>query len=598
MATVMQAAPHGAAAEPARNAPCPCGSGEKYKRCCGAAGAPRIAAANAPASTPAGANLGPVAARPLLARGIQLLRAGKAGAAVPLLTAAIEAGGAPFEAYHALGTALTATGRFADASAILAHAVSLQPSSAAALWDLGAAYDHQNLHEQAIKAYQRAVALAPHLADVQLRLGQILAMYSRNEEASASLDRAAEAKSDTPEARLYRSDAALLRGDIAAAEAWAREAVALAPQNAAANGGLAGILISQGRFDEAAQCFEAALRLQPRTGKFWLGLAQCRKYSPADAAIVPRMASMLQRDDLPDHERMVLHFANGKVLEDCGEYPAAMAQYDAANALRARFQSFDRAALEALVSQAIAIYTPEFLAAHAAHGASNDKPVFIVGMYRSGTTLVEQILSCHPAVAAGGELTVWHPTELDPDPATGISDPQRRDAAIRKYQSALNRIGPEAARVTDKLPANLFRLGAIHAMLPRARIIHCQRDPIDTCLSIYTTHFANQLPFAARRDDLAFYYRQYARMMAHWRAVLPPDVFMEVSYEQLIGDREAQTRRLIGFTGIAWDEACLRPEQNDRPISTASAWQARQPIYATSVARWRRFEGPAAWWAQ
>jgi tetratricopeptide (TPR) repeat protein len=524
----------------------------------------------------------------MFVRGEQLLRSGQAAAAVPLLLATIEAAPAAFEPHHALGTALMQIGRFADAAAVLAQAVALRPTSAAAFWDLGAAYDQQDAHAQAIEAYQRAVALSPRLGEVHLRLGQLYAQYSRHAEASASFDRAADAQPKTTEARLYRSDAALLRGDMAAAEDWARKAVALAPGNAAAHGGLAGILYNQGRFDDAAACFELALRLDPTCGKFWHGLAQCRKYTAPDDPLRDRMGAALHRTDLADPERMVIHFALGKVLEDGGDFPRALEHFDAANALRGRGLNFNRAALAAVVDRAIATFTPEYFAQHAASGTLDETPLFIVGMYRSGTTLVEQILSSHPRIAGGGELTVWAPMELeqaaggDPDAAAGTE-------AAAKYLGVLAQIGPHAARVTDKLPPNVFRLGEIHALLPRARIIHCRRDPIDTCLSIYTTHFGPRLPFAARREDLAFYYRQYARMMAHWRSVLPPEVFLEVEYEQLIADREAQTRRLIAFAGVDWDERCLRPDRNTRAIGTASAWQARQPVYATSVQRWHNY---------
>jgi hypothetical protein len=230
------------------------------------------------------------------------------------------------------------------------------------------------------------------------------------------------------------------------------------------------------------------------------------------------------------------------------------------------------------------------MASHAASGKPDQKPLFIVGMYRSGTTLVEQIVSSHPAIAAGGELTVWTPMELEIDPMTGDFDPARARSAIERYLSVLQTIGPSAARVTDKLPFNFFRLGAIHALMPNARIIHCRRDPIDTCLSIYTNLFKSRVSFAARKDDLVFVYQQYLRMMDHWRKVLPPEIFLDVQYERLIADREAETRRLIAFTGLDWDDSCLRPEQNERSINTASAWQARQPVYASSMQRWRHYE--------
>jgi tetratricopeptide (TPR) repeat protein len=472
----------------------------------------------------------------------------------------------------------------------LLRATALRPSSAEAFADLGAAYDRQNLHEQAIRAYRKSVELKPNLGHVQYRLGQLYALYSRAAEAADCFDRAADIRRNTTDARLYRSDAQLLRGDITGAEQWARKAVALEPASSAANGTLGGVLYAQGRFDEAAACFEAALRIDPKLAKCWDGLAHCRKFSSADSEILERMGNVLRRGDLHDAERMTIHFAMGKINDDCAAYGTAMEHFDAANRLRARDLRFDRAGLAAEVARNTELFTPGFLASHAATGSADPRPLFIVGMYRSGTTLVEQILSSHHQIAAGGELTVWTPSDLDIDVATGDFNADRTQAAIARYLSVLDRIGPDAARVTDKLPFNFLRLGAIHSLLPRARIIHCQRDPIDTCLSIYTTLFSSPIPYAARKADLVFCYQQYLRAMHHWRKMLPAGTLLEVQYERLIADRERETRRLISFTGLEWDENCLRPEQNKRAVGTSSAWQVRQPVYTTSMQRWRRYE--------
>jgi len=523
-------------------------------------------------------------------KGVQLLRSGQTAAAIASLRAAIEADDKHFDAHHALGSAFAQNGQFADASAVLLRAVALRPNVAAAHRDLGAAYDCQNLHEQAIIAYRKAVELAPKLGDVHHRLGELYLMYSRKAEASDCFDRAAETMQNPTIAHLYRSDARLHRGDIPAAEQLAHKAVALDPANSAAHGTVAGLLYIQGRFDEAASSFEAALQLNPKAAKCWDGLVRCRKYSTAENSILHRMRAALQRRDLHDTERMTINFAIGKVYDDCGDYAHAMQHFDIANRIRAKDLLFDRAGFAAEIDRNIARFTPEFMTRNAASGSPDPRPLFIVGMPRSGTTLVEQIVSSHPDIEAGGELTVWAPTDIEPDPATGEFDPDRAQAAIAKYLAVLHQIEPSAARITDKLPFNLFRLGAIHALMPHARIIHCQRDPIDTCLSIYTNLFSSRLPFAARKDDLVFCYQQYLRMMDYWRKNLPPDIFMEVQYERLVADRETQTRRLIAHTGLEWNESCLQPEANTRSISTSSAWQARQPVYATSVQRWRRYE--------
>ncbi|HEX4157737.1 MAG TPA: sulfotransferase [Rhizomicrobium sp.] len=532
----------------------------------------------------------PQAARIHFQRGLEALKSGRTSDAIPFLNAAIRSDPKYFEAHHALGSALLHIGRFVDASSVLLRALTLRPDSGAAWRDIATSYDRQNLHEPAIEAYRRASELAPQSGDVLLRLAQLYTSYSRMDEASDCYERAAAIKPDTTQARLYHSDARLLVGDIPGAEEWARKAVALAPESSAAHATLAGLCYAQGRFDEAAVSFEEALGLNPIEGRCWIGLADCRKYSAGDGSIVARMRAVLQRGDLNDFNRMAVHFALGKIYDDCGDYAHAMEQFDAANAARGRDLKFDRAGFAAMIDQTIRRYTREFIASAAATGTPDSRPLFIVGMYRSGTTLVEQILSSHPDIAAGGELTVWTPGDIEVDSRTAEFDPERSRSAVAKYLSVLQKKGPAAARVTDKLPFNCLRLGAIHALMPSARIIHCRRDPVDTCLSIYSNLLKSRVTFAARKDDLAFCYQQYLRLMDHWRKVLPADVFTEVDYERLIADRETETRRVVAFTGLDWNDLCLRPEHNRRAIDTASAWQARQPVYKTSMQRWRNYE--------
>jgi hypothetical protein len=217
--------------------------------------------------------------------------------------------------------------------------------------------------------------------------------------------------------------------------------------------------------------------------------------------------------------------------------------------------------------------------------------VLIVGMPRSGTTLVEQILASHPDIAAAGELDFW-PRRLDHVRRRRIS---RLDAAaerdiVRDYPALLRTYSPGARRVTDKMPFNFLFLGHIHRLFPNARIIHCRRLPVDTALSIYLTRFAGLHDFTASREDIVRYYQEYRRLMAHWRAVLPPDRFLDIDYEDLVADPDSVSRRMVAFCGLEWDDACRDSHKTDRPIVTASVWQARQPVYRSSAERWRRYE--------
>lgn len=275
--------------------------------------------------------------------------------------------------------------------------------------------------------------------------------------------------------------------------------------------------------------------------------------------------------------------ACGKILDDLGDYAEAAAHLEAANRLDYTFRKLDRVAL--VKRRLIAASPTGFSGARPDFALPDETPVLIVGMPRSGTTLVEQILSSHPAVAAGGELNYWG------DVGGALLGEDESEEVARRlsadYLTLLRRISPDAARVTDKLPSNCERLGLIRQVLPRAFVVHCRRHPVDTCWSIFTTHFRSRL---AHRGDLVFYYRQYERILQHWWKVLPSGRQFEVDYEVLVTDPKPLVRQLVAFCGLEWHEACLAPHHNRRPVTTASVWQARQPIYRGSVARWRHYE--------
>jgi hypothetical protein len=209
---------------------------------------------------------------------------------------------------------------------------------------------------------------------------------------------------------------------------------------------------------------------------------------------------------------------------------------------------------------------------------------------RSGSTLTEQILSSHPDVAAGGELEFWASRDAPRQDTFGITaTPEATRRLAEDYLTTLRAFGKDAKRVSDKALNNFLLLGIIHRVFPNATLIHCRRHPIDNAFSLFTTNFGTNFDFVATRSDIVFYFRQYQRLMAHWRNVLPADRLIEVDYEALVADPEPQARRLIAACGLEWNDACLAPHRNTRTINTASLWQARQPIYRTSVERWRRY---------
>jgi Sulfotransferase family/Tetratricopeptide repeat len=370
-----------------------------------------------------------------------------------------------------------------------------------------------------------------------------------------------------------------------------RQAIALDPASDRLHVALGDVFAMNGHFDEAIAAFDRALALNPLLAVAHLAAVQAKKCTEADRPRLDRMLAALDSPGIDDTQRASLHFAIGKMLDDRAEYRLAIWHFDQANEIRRRTARFEGRSLAEHVDRLVARYTPDFFAANETFGVRDETPLLIVGMPRSGTTLVEQIVSSHPAVAAGGELRFWIKRATPPGivEATYLSA-EAGHGLSREYLALLRGIGPRAARVTDKAPFNHLRLGLVHLLLPETRIIHCRRHPVDTCLSIYFTLFKGRMDFAGAKADLVFAYRQYARLMEHWRAVFPRERFIELEYEDLIADREAVTRRLIAFTGLDWDDACLMPERNQRAVRTASVWQAREPVYTTSVARWRRYK--------
>ncbi|MGB2607085.1 MAG: sulfotransferase, partial [Candidatus Sulfotelmatobacter sp.] len=381
-----------------------------------------------------------------------------------------------------------------------------------------------------------------------------------------------------------------------------RETLVADPRNAMAYDLLGNLLTEFGRFDEARACFERAIAIAPLLAGSYYDLVRCRPVTNHDDGLLQQMEAALATPGLEAGQRLRLHLAIGKAAEDLGDYGLAMQHFDAADAVRRGSASFDSAAFSIEVDRLIARCTPEFIARAPELGSSDATPELIIGMPRSGTTLVEQIVSVHPEVEAGGELhfwnqrgSEWHRAGLTGNDAAGNATPENlvpeflTKAAV-DYLGVLRAIAPTAARVTDKMPFNFLWAGLIHVAFPRAIIIHCRRDAVDTALSIHQTHFHPSLAFPTGGAELVGYFRSYQRLIDHWRSVLPADRFLEVDYEDLTRAPEPVIRRIIAACGLAWNDACLRPESNPRAVNTPSKWQARQPIYRTSIARWRRYE--------
>ena len=530
---------------------------------------------------------------PLLALATQLLRAGRpADAIAPLRDAALLQPSDPI-IQHDLGLACLEVGRIPDAIAALQRAVASNPRYTDAYFRMGIALEKLGDIGGAIVAYDRATGLLPSLTEAWYRAGALVYTLGHRDEAIGCFRRAAATGGKTSFGRLGNARALLTEDRNQEAELVLRKTLALDPSNAMAHDLLGNLLSEFGRFDEARECFERAIAIAPLLAGSYYDLVRSRRVTSSDNdnGLVQRMEAALATPGLEAAQRLRLHLAIGKAADDLGDYALAMQHFDAADAVRRGSAAFDSAAFSIEIDRLIARCTPELMARAHQVGSADATPVLILGMPRSGTTLVEQIVSMHPEVGAGGELNFWNErgAAWHRSAVAGNETPFLSTAAA-DYLRVLRAIGPKAARVTDKMPFNFLWAGLIHLAFPRAIIIHCRRTAVDTALSIHQTHFHPGLAFPTGGAELVAYFRSYQRLTDHWRSVLPADRFIEVDYQNLTSAPDPVIRRIIAACGLAWNDACLRPESNPRAVKTPSKWQTRQPIYRTSVARWRRYE--------
>ena len=352
-------------------------------------------------------------------------------------------------------------------------------------------------------------------------------------------------------------------------------------------------LIALGRLDAAAAALDRVIEKTPQDGAAWYNRSTLRKQTP-ERNHVDALRTQLAKTPAASPMQVPLNFALAKELEDLGEHAASFAALRKGADARRRGLSYrveDDLATMRLIAEA---FDADFFArTHAGH--DDARPLFIVGLPRSGTTLVDRILSSHPAITSRGEtsdlaMALMHCA----GPASGKAELVRKSTTLDFRTLGLRYCGhlaeTPALRQIDKTPFNFLYLGLIAAAMPQARIVHLRRNPMDACYAMYKTLFQMAYPFSYDLDDLARYWLGYDALMAHWRRVLPADRFLEIDYEALVDDQDAVSRQLVAHAGLDWDDACLRFEHNPQPTLTASAAQVRQPIYRSSVELWRRYE--------
>ena len=558
--------------------------------------------------------------------GIILQEAGKLEESQLSLARAVAMAPDSPQGHNNLGNTLMKLKRLEPARAHYAAAIQLDPNYAEAHSNLSVALGDLGEFEAALRSASLAVELDPRLADAYINAALIEGRLGRHEAQLRWLDGVLAFAPSHVAALVTRADAlrqverfddalattsmalaiAPEDGDVFNAHGLALAAVGRSDEALAAfdrAGGLsadpgvplnnrATLLMELGRSGEALAALDHVVATRPDFATAWFNRVDLKTFA-ADDPDVPAMERLLASGGVRPHaDRICLHFALGKACLDFDDGARAFAHLAEGNRLKRMTIAYDGAVTAAWMARIAEVFDADLIGAKAGAGALSEVPIFVIGMPRSGTSLVEQLLASHPGVHGAGELP-WLRHAIGragvyPDGAADL-DPSRLRAMASDYLARLTPEAPRAARIVDKLPSNFLYAGMIHLMLPNARIIHCRRDPIDTCLSCYAKLFRAEQPFAYDLEELGAFHRAYQRLMAHWRAVLPAGVMLEVDHEAVVADLETEARRLIDFCGLEWDERVLRYYETERAVRTASHRQVRQPIDPSRVGRGRRF---------
>ena len=488
-------------------------------------------------------------------------------------------------AHNSLGNLLQERDRWQEAIACYEAALAHDPRYASAYFNLGRALLHMNDLVRAEHCLRQAAALAPGDAQVRARLARALVELGRQEEALAETLRSIELDPGSAE---IRNDAGVVRSTV-------------------------------GDFDAAREAFRTALALDPGFAKAALNLAKSKRFTGERDEDEDRIRAAAEHGAADRATQRDLHLALGKVHDDRGEWEAAFAHYERANRPFAEAAARQADEWLALMDRMRAVFDADWFAARPPAAEADATPVFVVGMPRSGTTLVEQCLAAHPAAHGGGELSAILRLTAEAGARAGaVADPLRTGvpsvnavtrpgaagaypecvralaaadlAALgRRYLDHLRTIAPEAARVTDKLPGNYLHLGFIATILPGAKIVHCRRDPLDNAISLYFTDFMVGHEYSNDLRTIGRQIRGMRALMAHWEAVLG-ERLLTLDYEAVVADPEPLVRRMVAHVGLDWDDACLSPHEVAGTVRTASAWQVRQPVYRRSAGRARAYD--------
>ena len=500
-------------------------------------------------------------------------------------------------AAHFLGLLLHQTGRSDDGLALLEQSVRLLPNNPDFLNNLGTVMRDLGRVAAGADCFRKAVAIRPDQLAARDNLGSALKQLGQFDGAEEIYRGTIGRNPFHVRARIGLAETLQEAGRLDDALGVFREALTIRPRDADLLHGLGVGLMEKGKLDDAADLFRQALAVDPGMARAWLMLTQVKRQKERDPELAG-MEAQHARAPAGSLERMQLSFGLGKANDDLKDYPRAFDYFAEGNAIRRKGIDYDAERTRAEFEAMKATFNAGFFEKHKPGSIADDTPIFVVGMPRSGTTLIEQIIASHPKVYGAGELSILKTVVAKQFPLTmkggfpqgiaGMPDKAFAEAG-QAYLDMLHARYPGFRHVTDKMPGNFLLIGFIHLMLPKAKIIHCARDAAATCLSIYKVHFrGDSHRYGYDLGELADFHNLYTDIMAHWRSVLP-GVVHDVRYEDFVADQEGQTRALISHLGLPWDDAALSFHETERPVRTASAAQVRQPMYQGSVDLWKRY---------
>ena len=522
--------------------------------------------------------------------GVTLKELGRSDEAEKSYTQAIALKPDYAEAHNNLGNMLQELGRFDEAEASYKRATALKPDFAMAYSNLGITLKELGRLDEAEKSYTQAIALKPDFAEAHNNLGNTLKELGRLDEAETSYTQAIALKPDFAEAHNNLGITLKELGRLDEAEKSTTQAISLKPDYAEAYSNLGITLQEMGRFDDAVASFTEALALQPDLSEAHMMLAAIKKFDAQDEQY-SLMHQLYLNEDISDDQRCHINFGLAKACEDLGNYEQAYAHYGEGNALRKKLLKYDINVDVDLFKKIKSSYPKIVQNSLASESFPNNlTPIFIVGMPRSGTTLVEQIISSHSQVTGAGELNFA--TQFGAAIAAGVTEANHESLLDfrYKYLNKLQNVSDRKLIVTDKMPQNFRYIGLLAAAFPEAKIIHVKRNPAAVCWANYKQYFkSTTLGYCYAIDDVIRYHSLYENLMDFWTNTLTDRIY-QLDYEKLTVNQESETRQLIDYIGLDWDEKCLSPQNNARSVTTASNVQVRKKVYKGSSEQWKKYQ--------